>query len=65
YYHAWARASNLAEIGVGDQPKALIAEISESLLQSYSQTPLLSKYDIYQILMDYWSDTICVTQNLG
>lgn len=58
YYHAWARASNLAEIGVGDQPKALIAEISESLLQSYSQTPLLSKYDIYQILMDYWSDTM-------
>ncbi|MEY0273348.1 type I restriction-modification system subunit M [Providencia rettgeri] len=58
HYHAWARASNLAEIGVGDQPKALIAEISESLLQSYSQTPLLSKYDIYQILMDYWSDTM-------
>ncbi|MDC9735340.1 type I restriction-modification system subunit M [Proteus mirabilis] len=58
HYHVWARASNLAEIGVGDQPKALIAEISESLLQSYSQTPLLSKYDIYQILMDYWSDTM-------
>ncbi|WP_107034425.1 type I restriction-modification system subunit M [Proteus mirabilis] len=58
YYHVWARASNLAEISVGDQPKALIAEISESLLQSYSQTPLLSKYDIYQILMDYWSDTM-------
>ncbi|EFG8229901.1 TPA: type I restriction endonuclease subunit M, partial [Escherichia coli] len=36
----------------------LIAEIGESLLQSYSQTPLLSKYDIYQILMDYWSDTM-------
>ncbi|HCT4630093.1 TPA: type I restriction-modification system subunit M [Proteus mirabilis] len=57
-YHVWARASNLAEIRVGDQPKALIAEIGESLLQSYSQTPLLSKYDIYQILMDYWSDTM-------
>ncbi|MDT5429908.1 type I restriction-modification system subunit M [Providencia rettgeri] len=58
HYHAWARASNLAEISVGDQPKALIAEIGESLLQSYSQIPLLSKYDIYQILMDYWSDTM-------
>ncbi|MFS3860878.1 type I restriction-modification system subunit M [Proteus mirabilis] len=58
HYHVWARASNLAEISVGDQPKALIAEIGESLLQSYSQTPLLSKYDIYQILMDYWSDTM-------
>lgn len=58
HYHVWARAAALAEIGVGDQPKALIAEIGESLLQSYSQTPLLSKYDIYQILMDYWSDTM-------
>lgn len=58
HYHAWAHTAALAEIGVGDQPKALIAEIGESLLQSYSQTPLLSKYDIYQILMDYWSDTM-------
>ncbi|HEC8325893.1 TPA: type I restriction-modification system subunit M [Providencia rettgeri] len=58
HYHVWARAADLAEIGVGDQPKALISEIGESLLQSYSQTPLLSKYDIYQILMDYWSDTM-------
>ncbi|WP_415886175.1 type I restriction-modification system subunit M [Providencia rettgeri] len=58
HYYVWARAAALAEIGVGDQPKALIAEIGESLLQSYSQTPLLSKYDIYQILMDYWSDTM-------
>ncbi|WP_211838231.1 type I restriction-modification system subunit M [Proteus terrae] len=58
YYHVWARTAALAEIGIGDQPKALIAEIGESLLQGYSQTPLLSKYDIYQILMDYWSDTM-------
>ncbi|WP_272530705.1 MULTISPECIES: type I restriction-modification system subunit M [unclassified Providencia] len=58
HYHVWARAAALAEIGIGDQPKALIAEIGESLLQGYSQTPLLSKYDIYQILMDYWSNTM-------
>lgn len=58
HYHAWARAAALAEISIGDQPKSLIAEIGESLLQGYSQTPLLSKYDIYQILMDYWSDTM-------
>lgn len=58
HYHTWARTAELAEIGLGDQPKALIADIGESLLQGYSQTPLLSKYDIYQILMDYWSDTM-------
>ncbi|TCN86838.1 type I restriction-modification system subunit M [Shewanella fodinae] len=58
HYHAWAHAAALTEISVGDLPKALISEISESLLQSYSNAPLLSKYDIYQILMDYWSDVM-------
>ncbi|WP_288362711.1 type I restriction-modification system subunit M [uncultured Spongiibacter sp.] len=37
-------------------PKAIIHRISEDLLESYSQVPLLSKYDIYQILMDYWAE---------
>ncbi|MGB5121786.1 MAG: N-6 DNA methylase, partial [Vibrio fluvialis] len=39
-------------------PKQIIHRISEDLLQSYAQTPLLSKYDIYQILMDYWADSM-------
>lgn len=37
-------------------PKSLIDELSEDLLERYSQAKLISKYDIYQILMDYWSD---------
>ncbi|WP_417511339.1 type I restriction-modification system subunit M [Methylophaga sp.] len=52
----WAQCSNLKAIEQGELPKQIIHRISEDLLQSYSHTPLLSKYDIYQILMDYWAD---------
>jgi type I restriction enzyme M protein len=54
----WAQRSNLQAIEQDELPKAIIHRISEDLLQSYAQTPLLSKYDIYQILMDYWADVM-------
>ncbi|EGR1109118.1 type I restriction-modification system subunit M [Vibrio cholerae] len=54
----WAERSNLHTIEQGELPKQIIHRISEDLLQSYAQTPLLSKYDIYQILMDYWADSM-------
>ncbi|EID4424220.1 type I restriction-modification system subunit M [Vibrio vulnificus] len=54
----WAQRSNLHTIEQGELPKQIIHRISEDLLQSYAQTPLLSKYDIYQILMDYWADSM-------
>lgn len=57
-FTGWAERSNLQAIAQGELPKQIIHHISEDLLQSYSQTPLLSKYDIYQILMDYWADTM-------
>lgn len=28
------------------------------MLEAYDQVPLLSKYDVYQLLMDYWQDTM-------
>ena len=46
------------EKAVGDNPKNFIFNISENLLNSYANSDLLSKYDIYQILMDYWADTM-------
>lgn len=58
HFHAWSEAIALEEIAIGDQPKSLIFEISESLLHSYANVPLLSKYDIYQILMDYWAESM-------
>jgi type I restriction enzyme M protein len=57
-FNAWCERSQLKQIQLGEKPKAIIHRISEDLLQSYAQTPLLSKYDIYQILMDYWADTM-------
>ncbi|MGL1088654.1 type I restriction-modification system subunit M [Vibrio vulnificus] len=54
----WAQRSNLHTIEQGELPKQIIHRISEDLLQSYAQTPLLSKYDIYQILMDYWVESM-------
>jgi type I restriction enzyme M protein len=48
----------LASFGKGGHPKALIAEIAESLLQAYGKTPLTDAYDVYQHLMDYWAEVM-------
>ncbi|CAK2222337.1 type I restriction enzyme M protein [Vibrio crassostreae] len=57
-FTAWSKQVQLSEIKQGDSPKELIHEISEQLLTGYANSELLSKYDIYQILMDYWADTL-------
>ena len=40
------------------KPKDFIKTISEDLLEQYSNRPLLVRYDIYQHLMDYWTETM-------
>ncbi|MFY0657496.1 MAG: type I restriction-modification system subunit M [Neptunomonas phycophila] len=57
-FNEWKELCALDQIREGDQPKELIYQISEDLLNSYTNIPLLSKYDIYQILMDYWANTL-------
>lgn len=57
-FSEWAKRAGLKKIQRADQPKALIEKISEALLQSYAQTLLLDKYDVYQVLMDYWANTM-------
>jgi type I restriction enzyme M protein len=54
----WCERAALQDIQPGEQPKAIIESISEDLLQAYTDSPLLSKYDVYQILMDYWAETM-------
>lgn len=39
-------------------PKTLIATLSEDLLSAFAKAPLLDCYDIYQHLMDYWTETM-------
>ncbi len=55
-FTAWCERADLKAIQTGEKPKAIIHRISEDLLESYAQTSLISKYDIYQILMDYWAE---------
>jgi type I restriction enzyme M protein len=42
----------------GDNPKALIETISEELLEFFGDAKLISIYDIYQHMMDYWAETM-------
>jgi len=42
----------------GCQPKEEIFKLSEDLLTHYANKNLISKYDVYQHLMDYWAQTM-------
>ena len=48
----------LKALQVGFKPKVLIRELAEGLLTHYSDKPLIDKYDVYQHLMDYWTETM-------
>jgi len=48
----------LKGIAVDDKPKKLIHEISEDLLQCSKDLSLIDKYDIYQHLLTYWTQTM-------
>lgn len=57
-FTGWSTQAGFSELTLGDNPKEFIHRISEMLLTAYASSELLSKYDIYQILMDYWSTTL-------
>lgn len=47
----------LKNLTQGCDPKQLIRILSEDLLQTFADAPLLDKYDVYQLLMHYWAET--------
>jgi type I restriction enzyme M protein len=49
---------SLKSLGVGSHPKQLIEVLSEDLLQVFAEARLIDKYDVYQHLMSYWTDTM-------
>lgn len=51
-------ATRLKALQAGFQPKELIVELGESLLNHYASKALIDAYDIYQHLMDYWAETL-------
>ena len=59
-FENWSKANVLRLKGVagGDKPKALIATLSEGLLETFEKAPLIEAYDVYQHLMDYWAETM-------
>ena len=56
HFAAWRAKSSiiLRQLQTGCHPKEIIAELSEDLLSHYAGKPLISQYDVYQHLMDYW-----------
>jgi type I restriction enzyme M protein len=59
-FHSWrARYTPvLKSLSMETHPKALIRDISEDLLESFAGDRLIDKYDIYQQLMSYWTETM-------
>jgi len=59
-FKEWQNAilPTLDNIKIGSKPKQLISLITESLLTAFSKDELIDKYDVYQHLMDYWSETM-------
>ena len=60
HFAAWREKSSamLRQLQTGCHPKEIIAELSEDLLAHYAGKPLISQYDVYQHLMDYWEETM-------
>jgi type I restriction enzyme M protein len=57
-FTAWFERSAFKAIEKDQKPKDIMLRVSEDLLQSYADVPLLSKYDIYQIFMEYWDEVL-------
>lgn len=50
--------NDLANLKMGDPPRSLIENLSESLLETIAQARLLDPYDVYQHLMSYWQEVM-------
>ncbi len=59
-FSKWRSESTKRLMGIakGDKPRALIDELSESLLATFNKAKLVNAYDVYQHLMDYWATTM-------
>lgn len=60
HFKAWRDKTEplLKSLNAGCQPKEEIFKLSEDLLSHYANKDLISKYDVYQHLMDYWAQTM-------
>ncbi|OSQ54415.1 type I restriction-modification protein subunit M [Marivita cryptomonadis] len=58
--NGWIAANTTALSGIqqGDHPRDLIHTIAEDMLTRFESAPLVDKYEAYQRLMSYWSDSM-------
>jgi type I restriction enzyme M protein len=56
----WRKAHTplLKGLKIDDLPRQVIQQLAEDLLARFADVPLLDKYDVYQRLMDYWTETM-------
>ncbi len=59
-FNAWRESNEplLCGLKVRTRPRSVIDKLSEDLLARFLDLPLLSTYDVYQRLMDYWDDVM-------
>jgi type I restriction enzyme M protein len=59
-FEKWCKTNrpHLEGFKQGDKPKALLSSIAEDLLTSFKAASLIDGYDVYQHLMNYWSETM-------
>ncbi len=59
-FHAWhdPRRAQLHGLNSVTEPKALIENLAEALLDRFDGAPLIDPYAIYQHLMDYWGEAM-------
>ncbi|WP_067521901.1 type I restriction-modification system subunit M [Endozoicomonas ascidiicola] len=59
-YDQWEaeHLERLESIAQGDDPKELIYTLSEDLLERFAKAELLDRYDVYQLLMEYWAEIL-------
>lgn len=50
--------SSLHSISTATKPRLLIADIAEEILSDFEPVPLLDKYDVYEVLLSYWNETM-------
>ena len=59
-YKEWTEdnKTKLKNIPLGTKPKIFIDNLGNNVLSKYSTTKLINKYDVYQVLMEYWNETM-------
>lgn len=59
-FSAWKEKNTtlLKKLSIGAKPKEIMEGVSEDILETFSKTNLIDKYDIYEHLMVYWAETM-------